>query len=110
MSPIPNASTMIGASAIRGIEFTAVMKRLKDRAEPVRSPEDQPGDEARDHAGDEAEEGVLQRDRRRRPEIVLVARQTLSELAVEPAVEGAELRGQAALDQEDCRRSSTASR
>src|SRR6266850_1083289 len=26
VSPIPNASTMIGASAIRGIEFTAVMK------------------------------------------------------------------------------------
>ena len=26
VSPIPNASTMIGASAILGIEFTAVMK------------------------------------------------------------------------------------
>ena len=25
VSPMPNASTMIGASAIRGIEFTAVM-------------------------------------------------------------------------------------
>ncbi len=29
ISPIPNASTMIGASAIRGIEFTAVMKGWK---------------------------------------------------------------------------------
>src|SRR6267154_6130082 len=29
VSPIPNASTMIGASAIRGIEFTAVMNGWK---------------------------------------------------------------------------------
>jgi hypothetical protein len=28
-SPMPKASTMIGASAIRGIEFTAVMKGWK---------------------------------------------------------------------------------
>jgi hypothetical protein len=46
ISPIPNASTMIGANAIRGIEFTAVMKGWKmalsrfdrPRASPAMNP------------------------------------------------------------------------
>src|SRR4051812_4847099 len=50
VSPIPNANTMIGASAIRGIEFTAVMKgwkmslRRSDRpnSNPAAKPDDTP--------------------------------------------------------------------
>src|SRR3954471_11181086 len=50
VSPIPNASTMIGASAIRGIEFTAVMNGWKmalSRSErpsnrPAANPDDTP--------------------------------------------------------------------
>src|SRR5882757_5013247 len=50
VSPIPNAKTMIGASAMRGIEFTAVMKGWKmslsrsDRpsSRPTAKPDDTP--------------------------------------------------------------------
>jgi hypothetical protein len=90
---------MIGASAMRGIEFRGD-EGLEDRAQPIGASEDQPGDEAAGDASKKAEERVLQRHGGCDPQIVLVALQTFGEIAVQPAIEDAELGLEAAQHQE----------
>ena len=107
VSPIPKASTMIGASAMRGNGIHSGYKRLKDITEPVRSPQQQPHRETRRHAHNKSEECILQRDRGCDPEVVFVPCHAFGKVAVEPAIEDAHLGLQATQDQkvlEDFRR------
>jgi hypothetical protein len=72
---------------------------LEDIAEPIRPAQQQPSREARGNPDDKSEEGILQRDGSRNPEIILIPHHALGKIAVEPPVEYTQLGFEAAQDQ-----------
>src|SRR5262249_12684797 len=75
-------------------------ERLENRAEPVGTAKSEAHNEAACHSGDKAKERVLQGHGGGHPKIILIARQTIGEVAVHPAIEHAQLGLDAAQDQE----------